>query len=41
MLGGIIRAQVATKAKWRACVEAPEAKVIELKALLAAREAYM
>lgn len=32
---------MATQAKWRASIEALEARVTELKALLAAREAHM
>lgn len=41
VLGGIIRAQVATGVKWRACAEASEARVTKLEALLAAREAHI
>ena len=41
MLGGIIHAQVATGAEWRVRAEALQAKVIELEATLATREAHM
>lgn len=39
VLGGIIRAQVATEAEWRARIKIVEAKVTEFKALFTAREA--
>ena len=41
MLGGIIHAQVAIGAEWRVRAEALQAKVIELEATLATREAHM
>ena len=41
VLRGIICAQMVTRAEWRACVEALEARVTELEALLAAKEAHM
>ena len=41
MLGGVIYAQVATGAEWRACTETVEARVTELEALSTAREAHM
>ena len=41
VLGGAIRAQVATEAEWRARVKTTEAKVIELDALFAIREVHM
>ena len=41
VLGGIVRTQVATEAKWRAHAETTKAKVIEFEALFTAREAHM
>ena len=41
MLGGVIYAQVATGAEWRACTETVEARVTELEALSTTREAHM
>ena len=41
VLGGIIRLQVATGAEWRACAKALQARVRELEATLATREAHM
>ena len=41
VLGGIVRAQVASRVKWRAHVEALYDKVIELKATTATREVHM
>ena len=41
VLGGAIRAQVATRAEWRARVKTTEAKVTELDALFAIREVHM
>jgi len=41
VLGGLIRAQVASGVEWRARAEALQAKVTELEATLATREARM
>ena len=41
VLGGAIHAQVATRAEWRPCVGAVEARVTEFEALFATREAHM
>ena len=41
VLGGIIRAQVATRVEWKAHAEALEDRVTELQALLTTREAHM
>ena len=41
VLGGIIRAQVASEVEWRVRVEVLQARVIELEATLAIREVHM
>ena len=41
VLEGVIRAQVTTRAKWIARAKASEARVTELEALLASREAHI
>ena len=41
VLGGIICAQVATGAEWKARAKALEARVTKLEALLSVREAHM
>ena len=41
VLGGIVRAQVASRAKWRLRSEAFQAKVTELKTVATAREVHM
>ena len=41
VLGGIVHAQVAFRAKWRLRVKALQAKVTELKATIAARKVHM
>ena len=41
VLGGFIRAQVATRVEWKAHAKALEARVTELETLFPAREAHM
>ena len=41
VLGGAIYAQVAIGVEWRACAKIVEARVTEIEALLAAREAHV
>ena len=41
MLGGVICAQVATRAEWRTCAKAVEARVTKLEALSVDREAHI
>ena len=41
VLGGIIRAQVASRANWRLCVKVIQARIIELETTAATREVHM